>query len=63
MLINNFCLIFSTMIMISLSEQNLSTDQYLTHYWPIENDEMKDVIDSKHMTQGNSTSFIEDRFG
>jgi len=42
---------------------SLSTDQYLTHYWPIENCDMKDVIDSKDMEQGNLTSFIEDRFG
>ncbi len=46
----------------SLQSFSLSTDRYLTHYWPIENGEMKDVIDSKDMEQGNLTSFIEDRF-
>ena len=40
-----------------------SSDEYLTHYWPIENGEMRDIIDSKDMEQGNLTSFIEDRFG
>jgi hypothetical protein len=40
-----------------------SADEYLTHYWPIENGEIKDVIDSKDMEQGNFTSFIGDRFG
>jgi hypothetical protein len=40
----------------------LSTDQYLTHYWSIENGTMFDQIGSAHMTQGNFTSFIEDRF-
>jgi hypothetical protein len=49
--------------MISLSEQDLSTDQYLTHYWPISNGEMKDVVDRKDMTQGNATYFTLDRFG
>jgi hypothetical protein len=41
----------------------LSTDQYLTHCWPIHNGTMKDEIGSSHMTQGSLTSFIEDRFG
>jgi hypothetical protein len=40
-----------------------SSDEYLTHYWPIVNGEMRDIIDSKDMEQGNLTSFIEDRFG
>jgi hypothetical protein len=44
--------------------QSFSTDRYLTHYWPITNGTMKDVIGSAHMTpQGNLTSFGEDRFG
>ena len=41
----------------------LSTDQYLTHYWPIHNGTMKDEIGSSHMTQGSLTSFTSDRFG
>jgi hypothetical protein len=41
----------------------LCTKQYLTHYWPIENGTMKDVIASKDMTQGNATYFTSDRFG
>jgi hypothetical protein len=41
----------------------LSTDQYLTHYWPFENGTMRDVIGSADMTQGSSTSFVADRFG
>jgi len=50
--------------MITLSEQNLSTtDQYLTHYWPIVNGTMLDEIGTAHMTQGNLTSFTENRFG
>jgi len=44
--------------------QSFSTDQYLTHYWPITNGTMKDIIGSVHMTpQGNLTNFTKDRFG
>ena len=42
---------------------NTSTDQYLTHYWPICDGQMLDQIGSSHMTQGNLTSFTADRFG
>ena len=38
----------------------LSTDQYLTHYWPITCGTMKDEIGSSHMTQGSLTSLFED---
>jgi hypothetical protein len=55
--------IFSILLMISLSEQNLSSDQYLTHYWPIENGVMKDVIGGANMIQGHATYFTLDRFG
>ncbi len=41
----------------------LSTDQYLTHYWPICNCTMKDAIGTADMIQGNLTSFIADRYG
>jgi hypothetical protein len=40
----------------------LSTDQYLTHYWPFANGLMKDVKGSAHMIQGNLTSFTSNRF-
>jgi hypothetical protein len=40
-----------------------NNDQYLTHYWPICNDEMADKIGSDDMIQGNLTSFTSDRFG
>jgi hypothetical protein len=46
------------LLIITLSEQNLSTtDQYLTHYWPIENGTMIDEIGTAHMTQGSLTLF------
>jgi hypothetical protein len=35
----------------------------LTHYWPICNSQMKDVIGNSDMTQGNLTTFTSDRFG
>jgi len=41
----------------------LSTDQYLTHYWPFENGSMKDAIGSADMMLGSSTSFVSDIFG
>ncbi len=46
------------------SDLYFPTDQYLTHYWPFCDDEtMKDLIGTAHMTQGNLTTFVEDRFG
>jgi len=47
--------------LITKSKMNLKL--FLTHYWPICNDQMLDVIGSAHMTQGNLTSFTTDRFG
>ena len=47
----------------SLRSLSFSTDQYLSHYWPIKMGKMLDEIGSAHMTQGALTSFIEDRFG
>jgi hypothetical protein len=41
----------------------LSTDQYLTHHWPICFGTMKDAIGTADMIQGNLTSFVADRFG
>jgi hypothetical protein len=40
----------------------LLTDQYLTHYWPIQNGLMNDEIGTAHMTQGSDTYFTLDRF-
>ncbi len=40
-----------------------NNDEYLTHYWPFCNGEMKDKIGSADMIQGNLTSFVSDRFG
>ena len=39
------------------------TKQYLTHYWPISCGEMKDVIGTANMAQGNATYFTVNRFG
>jgi hypothetical protein len=47
-------------------KKGLTTDQYLTHYWPISNGAMLDQIGKSHMTQGSSTFFTfftTDRFG
>jgi hypothetical protein len=38
-------------------------DQYLTHYWSFDNEQMFDQIGTAHMTQGNLTTFINDRLG
>ena len=40
----------------------LSSDQYLTHYWSFDNEQMLDQIGMAHMTQGILTKFVEDRF-
>ena len=40
----------------------LSTDEYLTHHWPICAETMNDVIDSATMSPRNSTYFTLDRF-
>jgi len=42
---------------------SISTDQYLTHYWPITNGTMLDTIGTSNMIQGNLTYFTSDRFG
>jgi len=44
------------------TDTTLSTDDFLTHYWPICYGTMLDVIDTAHMTQGSSTYFTKDRF-
>ena len=41
----------------------ISTDQYLTHYWPICTAQMFDKIGFADMSQGNLTTFTSDRFG
>ena len=41
---------------------SLSSDQYLTHYWPIMNSQMTDLVGSSDMILGNLTEFIVDRF-
>jgi hypothetical protein len=48
---------------ISFLNGQLTTDQYLTHYWPISCGTMKDIIGFSHMSQGSLATFIEDRFG
>ena len=35
----------------------------MTHYWSFDNCQMLDQIDMAHMTQGENTTFVEDRFG
>ena len=40
----------------------LSSDKYLTHFWPIINCQMTDIVGSSDMIQGNMTEFIGDRF-
>ena len=42
---------------------NISTDQYLAHYWSFDNGQMLDQIGSSHLMQGNLTNFTMDRFG
>ena len=43
---------------------SLSTDQYLTHYWPITSGTMLDVVGNAHMFQGTTpTQYASDRFG
>jgi hypothetical protein len=41
----------------------VSTDQYLTHYWPICTGQMFDKIGFADISQGNLTTFTSDRFG
>ena len=40
----------------------LKADSYLTHYWPICNSQMTDLIGLAHMQQGENTTFTSDRF-
>ena len=42
----------------------LSTDQYMTHYWPMSNGQMQDIIGNADMIQGSQpVTFSSDRFG
>jgi len=50
-------------MLIVLKKASSSTDQYLTHYWPICNGQMLDEIGTSHMIQESSTHFDLDRFG
>jgi len=58
----SFNLIFLILICITLAK-NESSDEFLTHYWPIYNSSMNDVIDNADMSQGISTIYVSDRFG
>ena len=40
-----------------------SLDDNLTHYWPITDCNMNDLIGNANMTQGANTTFVSDRFG
>ena len=51
---------FSFLLRFLLAYPN---DEYLTHYWPICNGQMKDEIGESYMMQGGFTSFTSDRFG
>lgn len=43
---------------------SLSSDIYLTHYWPFDNNQLTDVVGGATLTQGSpSTAFTIDRFG
>ena len=48
---------------VKILSTQLTSDQYLTHHWPLVNSSMQDVIGSAHMTQGLNTTFTSDRFG
>ena len=46
------------------SSASSNPDDYLTHYWPISNGSMVDVVSYAHMQQGASLlAFASDRFG
>ena len=70
-LITNFSLLFSFLFIFLtffeysniLATNALPNDQYLSHYWPIFNNNMSDLVGIAHMIQGAATTFVSDRFG
>ena len=38
-------------------------NEYLVHYWPLDNSDMSDFVGHAHMSQGTNTTFATDRFG
>ena len=48
---------------IEINDLLIKTDDYLTHYWPISNCNMNDLVGSAHMSFETSTLFVSDRFG
>jgi len=55
--------IFNLILEYCKTSSPLATDHHLTHYWPICSGEMKDEIGESHMSQGEKTTFVADRFG
>ena len=50
-------------VYVILCKVKSSTSVTMTHYWPIIDSTMTDMIGTAHMTQGASTTFVADRFG
>ena len=64
MLFRQKCIITLICLMFPRDVHNLSTDAYLTNYWPITNGTMHDISGGNaHMTQGSKTLFATDRCG
>ena len=62
----NFSFISISLIICQMPKNfltQLSTDQYLTHYWPISNGTTNDEKGAAHMLLVSLTSFASDRFG
>ena len=58
---NNMFFLISCLNLFVYFANPLPNDQYLTHYWPICNGEMKDHVGLADMTQGASTNFTNDK--
>jgi hypothetical protein len=64
MLFHLITMILAVLFLLEAFQSNaLSTDKYLTHYWPICNGELTDQIASANMFHGENTLFAKDRFG
>ena len=54
------------LIVRSRSQSTPYLNEYLVHYWPLDNSDMSDIVGNAHMSsssQGRTTYFTTDRFG
>ena len=62
---SNYLILLCTIIicLIVRSQSAPYLNEYLVHYWPLDNSDMSDFVGNANMFQGVYTNFTSDRFG